>query len=252
MAARARCAVAAAAPRPEDRARGWQGLVVAVLLASSSSVSSSFCPRSTDPRSRDFGDFVSSTRGEGLLPRRMGLVRGARRARRLQYRARRGAALSRAAAAANEGCLWKVRLGRQRGAVRALPPASAVDDSLRPGGHLRLALIPRGGSRARGWGSSCTRLRASSPSSSSSASSLSSAGTAASRDERASPLRCLRRPLRTRRSADGGPPLPVEAEARRRRRRTVGFEQMQKPGLTDVSLLFPRGQAVVLTSRTLA
>ena len=55
----------------------------------------------------------------GLLPRSVGLVRGGRRARRLQHRARRGAALPGASAAANAGRLWKGRLGRQRGAVRA-------------------------------------------------------------------------------------------------------------------------------------
>ena len=120
---------------------------------------------------------LTADRPSVYVAARVGLVRGARRARRLQHRARRGASLPGVTAAAHAGRLWKVRLGSPTGRCSRsttcispgiFPAASSTESSLRP--------ILRGGSKARGWGSSSTPLRASSPSSSSSVSSLSSDG----------------------------------------------------------------------------
>src|SRR5207344_1489174 len=130
-AASARCALATVTTRPEDWSRGWKGLVVAAPIhlylrprASSAQHHGSLAEglrRVREPR-----------QWQGFLPRSLGLVRGAGRARHLQHRARRGVALPWGSAAANEGRLWKVRLGRQRGALRGLSPARPVGDSLGP------------------------------------------------------------------------------------------------------------------------
>jgi hypothetical protein len=122
-------------------------------------------PAIPGPSVRDFGDFLGTDRAEDFFRGRVGLVRAACRACRLQHGARRGASLPRASVAPYEGRLRKVRLGCQRGALRDLPPSPAVGHSYVSGRHRRSLVPPRGGSKARGWGSSCTRLRASSSSS---------------------------------------------------------------------------------------
>ena len=75
----------------------------------------------------------------GLLQRGVGLVRGRRPARRVQHRARRGAALRGLLLPRMQG-VRAGRLGRQRGAVRGLPPAHAVGDPHHPDRHLRPGL----------------------------------------------------------------------------------------------------------------
>ena len=77
--------------------------------------------RACNPRSfgEGFRRFHWHRPRQGLLPRRVGLVRGARRARRLQHRARRGASLPGVTAAAHAGRLWK-STGSPNGALFAL------------------------------------------------------------------------------------------------------------------------------------
>ena len=164
MVASARRPVAAVAPRPEDRPRWRTGLVVGA-------------PRHLDlrhragsagdpgPSVRDFGDFLDSDRAEDFFRGRVGLVRGGRGTRRLQHGARRGAPLSGSSAAANEGRIRKVGLGRQ---PRCSRPTTCTSRGTFPPRSWTSSLspIPFGGSRASGWGSSCTRPRASSSSSS--------------------------------------------------------------------------------------
>jgi hypothetical protein len=99
----------------------WAGLF-AVLVTVWSLVAAGAIPGAFAPGSRQLPQLGSR---RGLLQRRLGLVRARRRVRRLQHRARRGAALPRAAAAAHARCLRTARLGRQRRPLHALPPAPA-------------------------------------------------------------------------------------------------------------------------------
>lgn len=150
--------MAATTRRSEERARERKGLAGGRFSSSSSWPSGRPCPQSRAPR-EGFRRFPRLRPRRGLLPRGVGLVRSGRRPRSLQHRARRGAPLPGPTAATNggrfgrwdwvaNGALFAVTTCTSRGSFRQ--PWSRAS-SLRP--------IPRGGSRARGWGSSCTRCR---------------------------------------------------------------------------------------------
>lgn len=89
------------------------------------------------PSVRDFADFLDSDRGEDFFRGAWGWFAVVVVLAIFNTVLGRGAAFPWASAAAHEGCLRKVRLGRQWGAVRRLPLATAVDHSRLPGGHHR-------------------------------------------------------------------------------------------------------------------
>ena len=165
MAACARCPLAAAAPRSEDWPRGRQGLVVAapfIFLFALEEVLP--CSRA---RGQGLRRFPELSTWQGLLLRRVGLVAvivvlaifNTVLGEELLFR---GLLLPRMRASSEE-CDWVAN-----GVLFARTTCICRGSSRPPWWTSSLSPTPRGGSRARGWGSSCTRLRASSSSLSSS------------------------------------------------------------------------------------
>ena len=142
MVAGARRPLAAATARSEDRTRGRKGLVVGAALrrphgrVGDGARASQVPPPGTSPISSD------SDRGEDFFSGAWGWFALVVVLRRLQHRARRGAALPGAPAAAHARRLWPGRLGRQRGAVHGLSPARAVGHPDHLGGGIFLEAYP--------------------------------------------------------------------------------------------------------------
>jgi membrane protease YdiL (CAAX protease family) len=134
----------------------WWVLLFVALVAVWSMV-----PAIPGPSARDFGDFLGSDRGAAFLSGAWGwfallvvfVVFNTVLGEELLFR---GLLLPRMRA------VFGVGLGCQRGAVHSLSPACAVGH---PGPPWLRAFssrpIRRGASNPRGWGSSCTRCRAS-------------------------------------------------------------------------------------------
>jgi hypothetical protein len=150
------------APRsPKTGRRGGRAWLITIPLVLALAAEE-MLPTLPTPGSRDMGLFLESHVGHTFLSGNWGWLVIIVALQVFNTVPRRGAALPRPVAASDAGRVRSVGLGRQRCAVRRLPPARAVGDPAGVRGHVRP--VGRPSATAAHWsGSPCT---ASSPCSS--------------------------------------------------------------------------------------